>query len=73
MFTSYDTEIHYRVYKGPPLGPTLKQMSLVHILMPCFLKIISKLSSHPRLRFRLVSFLQVSALKFCIRFSSVDW
>jgi len=40
---SASQEIHYRVYKGPPLDPTLSQIHPVHNLLPYFPKIHSNI------------------------------
>jgi hypothetical protein len=35
----WDTNVHYRVHKSPPMVPVLRNMNSVHTLPPYFIKI----------------------------------
>jgi hypothetical protein len=39
----YNPEVHYRAHKSLPLVPILIQASPIHVAVPCWCKIISKI------------------------------
>jgi len=65
----WNLKVHYRIHKYPPPVPLLSQFDPVHIPTSYFWRPILISSSDLRLVSQVVSFLQVSPPKLCIRLS----